>query len=61
MRDKKDKQINETEAARAFSSFLTKLLLAGLLIAIIWIMYSAFAGNGEFDIFLHSAKFPYSL
>lgn len=61
MRDRNDKNLNETEAAFALSIFLTNLLLAGLVGAVIWMMYSALSGNGEIKIYLRSASLLYSL
>lgn len=60
MRDENNKGANETEAAFALDVFLTNLLLAALLGAIVWIIYSALSGNVEIKIYLRSASLLYS-
>ena len=61
MRDKNKKHTDETGTAFALNIFLTNLLLAVLLGAVVWIMYSAVSGNNEFYMFFPGAGLPYSL
>ena len=61
MRDKNNKNINDSEAAFALNTLLTKLLLGVLLGALGWLTYSALSGNGEIKIYLRSLNSLYSL